>query len=87
MNTFFIIIVGIGICSVTQLESPVLALEGINGSFVIIGWEGETYLVKRTLHPEVENCIIRFNFEESVAGKLSYNITFSHLHMSHLSIY
>ncbi|ODM98408.1 Integrin-alpha FG-GAP repeat-containing protein 2 [Orchesella cincta] len=53
---------------ITQLETPVLALESLNGSFVIIGWEGETYLVKRTLDPEVENCIIRFNFEESVAA-------------------
>jgi hypothetical protein len=53
---------------VTQLEEPVLALESCNGSFVVVGWEGETYLVKRSLHSEVENCIINFNFEESVAS-------------------
>ncbi|CAL8114926.1 unnamed protein product [Orchesella dallaii] len=53
---------------VTQLETPVLGMEALNGSFIIIGWEGETYLVNRTLDPEVENCIIRFNFEESVAA-------------------
>ena len=50
------------------MDHQILSVLQYKGKLVFVGWEGDTYIIDRTISSSMEKNIKKFCFEENVAG-------------------
>jgi hypothetical protein len=55
-------------------------VQSFRGNAIFVDWEGPTYLINRRLGSSMDECILRFFFEDHIAGWL--NVAFAQLSLS-----
>jgi len=51
-----------------QLNKPVMTVQSFEGKAIFVDMEGPTYLINPRLDRQMQNCVVRFHFEDQIAS-------------------